>query len=156
MFDKTAEKCHFPSEFNDSWAKTAFYNTEQYFSPFCKHLWTGRPKSVVITGRSFESDFQGHTEVNYDSFCVGWVFFNFLHRFREGVFLVFNPWSSLRHFGHTYLSGTLFFLILAQVRWTQTVHSSHSIIGRPAKGPPQKHVTEYQDTSSRLKCILKQ
>ena len=96
------------------------------------------------------------SEVNYDSFCVGWVFFNFLHRFLEGVFLVFNPWSSLRHFGHTYLSGTLFFLILAQVRWTQTVHSSHSIIGRPAKGPPQKHVTEYQDASSRLKCILKQ
>ena len=71
-------------------------------------------------------------------------------RFLEGVFLVVGLLSSRLHFGQTYLSGTLFFLILPQAMCTQMLHWSHSIIGRPANGPPQKQVTEYQDASSKI------
>ena len=40
------------------------------------------------------------------------------------------------------------YLILAQKRCTHVLHLEHSIIGLPANGRRQKHVTRFQDSSS--------
>lgn len=53
-----------------------------------------------------------------------------------------------RHFWQTNTSGTLDLRIFAQDRWIQVWHSLHSIMGRPANGFMQKHVTRSQESSS--------
>ena len=47
------------------------------------------------------------------------------------------------------MSGTSSFLTRAQNKCIQVLHLEHSIMGRPANGRLQKHVTKFHDSSSK-------
>lgn len=55
-----------------------------------------------------------------------------------------------RHFAQTNTSGTWSSRIRSHAKWIHVQHWLHSIMGRPAKGCSQKHVTRFHDSSSTI------